>query len=108
MATTKDAASSTGTSSSSPSRCPTNSASDANNNISDHGSGDSKTLAVGVGVGVSLGVVSLVSLIWGVYERRKRQQLLNSMPSMMPMSSDPYMQVAVAKNRYSEPQELAP
>jgi hypothetical protein len=52
--------------------------------------------------------VSLVSLIWGVYERRKRQQLLNSLPSMMPMKSDPYMQVTVAKNRYSEPQELAP
>ncbi|GIJ81602.1 hypothetical protein Asppvi_000101 [Aspergillus pseudoviridinutans] len=110
MATTKEAVSNTGTSPSSPSpsSCPTNSASDANTNISDHGSGDSKTLPVGVGVGVSLGVVSLISLIWGVYERRKRQQLLNSMPSMMPMNSDPYAPLAVAKNRYSEPQELAP
>jgi hypothetical protein len=108
MVMTKEAASSTGTSSSSPSSCPTDSASDANANISNRGSGGSKTLAVGVGLGVSLGVVSLVSLIWGVYERRKRQQLLNSMPSMMPMNSDPYMQVTVAKNRYSEPQELAP
>ncbi|GIK02932.1 hypothetical protein Aspvir_006997 [Aspergillus viridinutans] len=101
MATTKEAASSTSTSSSSPS-------SDANTNISDHGSGDSKTLIVGVGVGVSLGVISLISLIWGVYERRKRQQLLNSMPSMMPMNSDPYAPPAVAKNQYSEPQELEP
>ncbi|KAL6229771.1 hypothetical protein BDW75DRAFT_224469 [Aspergillus navahoensis] len=108
MATTKEAASSTGTPSSSPPSCPTNSASDAKTNISDQGSGDSKTLAVGVGVGVSLGVVSLISLIWGVYERRKRQQLLNSMPLVMPMNSDPYASLTVAKNRYSEPQELAP
>ncbi|KAK9578526.1 hypothetical protein V6Z92_009199 [Aspergillus fumigatus] len=101
-------ASGTGTSSASPSSCPTTSASGAQTNISDNGSVDSKTLAVGVGVGVSLGVVSLISLIWGTYERRKRQQLLNSMPSTMPMNSEPYPPLTVAKNRFSEPQELAP
>ncbi|KAG2014528.1 hypothetical protein GB937_006755 [Aspergillus fischeri] len=92
----------------SSSSCPTNSASVTDTSISNRGTGDSRTVAVGVGVGVSLGVLSLVSLIWAVYERRKRQQLMNSTPPTVPMNSDPYTQIMVGKGTpvNSEPHEL--
>ncbi|PKX97724.1 uncharacterized protein P174DRAFT_458330 [Aspergillus novofumigatus IBT 16806] len=95
------------------SSCPTNSAT----SISIRETGGSRTVAVGVGVGVSLGVLSLVSLMWAVYERRKRQQLVNSTPPTVPMSSDPYTQIMVAKGTrvnnephelYNEPHEMEP
>jgi hypothetical protein len=85
--------------------------------MSNRGTGDSRTVAVGVGVGVSLGVLSLVSLIWALYERRKRQQLVNSLPPTVPKNSEPYTQIMVGKGTrvnnephelYNEPHEMEP
>ncbi|KAL6234974.1 hypothetical protein BDW75DRAFT_230672 [Aspergillus navahoensis] len=101
----------------SSSSCPTDSASVADTSISNCGTGDSRTVAVGAGVGVSLGVLSLVSLIWAVYERRKRQQLVNSTPPTVPINSDPYTQIMVGEGTrvnnephelYNEPHEMEP
>lgn len=39
--------------------------------------------AIGAGVGVPLGVIALLGLCWGLYERRKRYQLLGSAQGAM-------------------------
>lgn len=38
----------------------------------------STNVAIGAGVGVPLGVIAILGLCWGLYERRKRYQLLSS------------------------------
>jgi hypothetical protein len=69
------------------------SASGNSNENSNSGSGasSSRGTAIGAGVGVPLGTIALAGVGWALFERKKRNQLLNSpqQPLMMMMPSDP-------------------
>lgn len=59
----------------------------------------SEKVAIGAGVGVPLGVVSLITIAWALFERKKRYQMINSPPPQPVV-----MQQAIPQ---TTPQELA-
>ena len=67
--------------STSSSMANTTTAADAATSGSTKGQRDhSKEVAIGAGVGVPLGVISLLALAWGLWERRQRKQILAQPP----------------------------